>query len=89
VIPDLKLACWRPVKYKYLLFSKQNITSSPTKTEQFIGLVIVAMLIATPLCWYLMHNWLQHFDYRSTISGWIFVLTGLGALSITLITVSF
>lgn len=58
-------------------------------STDFIGLVIVAMLIATPLGWYLMHNWLQHFDYRSTISGWIFVLTGLGALSITLITVSF
>jgi len=58
-------------------------------STDFIGLVIVSMLIATPLGWYLMHNWLQHFDYRSAISGWIFVLTGFGAIAITLITVSF
>jgi putative ABC transport system permease protein len=58
-------------------------------STDFIGLVTVSLLIATPLGWYLMHNWLLHFDYRSGISGWIFVLTGLGAIAITLITVSF
>ena len=58
-------------------------------STDFIGLAAVSLLIATPLGWYLMHNWLLHFDYRSTISGWIFILTGLGAIAITLITVSF
>jgi len=58
-------------------------------STDFIGLVAIAFLIASPLAWYLMHNWLQRFDYRSDISGWIFVFTGLGAVAITLITVSF
>lgn len=58
-------------------------------STDFIALVFTALIIASPVAWYLMHGWLQHFDYRSSISGWIFVLTGLGALSITLITVSF
>lgn len=54
----------------------------------FIMLVTVSLLIATPVAWYLMHNWLQHFDYRSAISGWIFIMTGFGAITITLLTVS-
>jgi len=58
-------------------------------STDFIGLVAIAFLIASPLAWYLMHNWLQRFDYRSGISGWIFVFTGLGAVAITLATVSF
>ena len=58
-------------------------------STDFIRLVTISILISTPVAWYLMHNWLLHFDYRSTISGWIFVLTGLGAIAITLFTVSF
>ncbi|HEY4327652.1 MAG TPA: ABC transporter permease [Mucilaginibacter sp.] len=58
-------------------------------STDFLGLVVISLLIASPIAWFLMHNWLQHFDYRSTISGWIFVLTGLCAILITLITVSF
>jgi ABC-type antimicrobial peptide transport system permease subunit len=58
-------------------------------STDFIRLITISILIASPLAWYLMHNWLQHFDYRSVISVWIFVLTGLGAIAITLITVSF
>jgi len=58
-------------------------------STDFIVLVTVSLLVASPVAWYLMHNWLQHFDYRSSISGWIFVFTGLGAITITLLTVSF
>jgi ABC-type antimicrobial peptide transport system permease subunit len=58
-------------------------------STDFIRLITISILIASPLAWYLMHNWLQHFDYRSVISVWIFILTGLGAIAITLITVSF
>ncbi len=58
-------------------------------STDFVALVLIALIIASPVAWYLMHGWLQHFDYRSSISGWIFVLTGAGALFITLITVSF
>jgi putative ABC transport system permease protein len=55
----------------------------------FLGLVVISLLIASPVAWYLMHNWLQHFDYRSSISIWVFIITGAGALIITLVTVSF
>lgn len=58
-------------------------------STDFVALVTISLFIASPVAWYLMHNWLKHFDYQSTISAWIFVLTGLGALLITLLTVSF
>jgi len=41
------------------------------------------------LAWYYLNNWLKHYEYRTTISVWIFILSGIGALAITLITVSF
>jgi len=58
-------------------------------STDFLGLVAISLLVASPVAWYLMNNWLQNFDYRSTISGWIFVITGLGTVAITLLTVSF
>jgi len=58
-------------------------------STDFIRLVIISLFIASPLAWYLMHNWLQHYDYHSTISVWVFVLTGLAAVMITLLTISF
>jgi len=42
-----------------------------------------------PMAWYLMNDWLQKYEYRSDISWWIFVVAALGALIITLLTVSF
>jgi len=58
-------------------------------STDFLGLVAISLLVASPVAWYLMNNWLQNFDYRSAISGWIFVITGLGTVAITLLTVSF
>ncbi len=58
-------------------------------STDFVVLVGISLVFAFPIGWYLMHNWLQHFDYRSDISVWIFVFTGLAAIFITLITVSF
>jgi putative ABC transport system permease protein len=55
----------------------------------FAVLIIIALVIATPLAYYFMHTWLQSFEYHSVISGWIFILTGLGALFISMLTVSF
>ncbi len=55
----------------------------------FIGLIVLSILIATPIAYYLMRNWLGHFDYRSTISVWTFIMTGVGAIMITLLTVSY
>jgi putative ABC transport system permease protein len=47
------------------------------------------LLIASPLAFYLMHKWLQNYEYRSAISWWIFAAAGIGSLLITLLTVSF
>lgn len=55
----------------------------------FITLVTLSFIIACPVAWYLMNKWLHAFEYRSAISVWIFVVTGIGAILITLFTVSF
>lgn len=58
-------------------------------SKDFVQLVIISLLIATPLAYYIMSQWIQKFTYRTDISWWIFVAAGMGALIITLITVSF
>ena len=58
-------------------------------SKDFVKLVIIALLISTPIAFYMMSQWIQKFAYRTEISWWIFVAAGLGALTITLITVSF
>lgn len=58
-------------------------------SKEFALLVIISCFIAIPLAWYYLNNWLQQYDYRTKISFWIFIFSGLGALVITLITVSF
>jgi len=51
--------------------------------------VLVAALIAFPIAWFAMHNWLKDFAYRVSISWWIFIVAALAALAIALITISF
>jgi len=58
-------------------------------SKDFVALVAIALLIATPVSYYFMHQWLQGYQYRSGISWWIFAVTAMGALIITLLTVSF
>jgi ABC-type antimicrobial peptide transport system permease subunit len=58
-------------------------------SKDFVRLVIISLLIASPLAYYFMHNWLQNFQYRTPLSWWLFAWAGLGALGITLITVSY
>ena len=55
----------------------------------FLKLVLVAFIIASPLAWYAMDRWLQNFAYRITIDWWIFALAGILAVLIALATVSF
>ena len=55
----------------------------------FVALVSIALVIALPLAWYFMHNWLQHYSYRTPIAWWIFAGVGAGAMMITLLTVSY
>ncbi len=58
-------------------------------SKDFIVLVSISLLLSMPMAWYLMTDWLQKYEYRSTISWWIFVVAAVGALVITLLTVSF
>jgi len=58
-------------------------------SKEFALLVIISCFIAIPLAWHYSNNWLQQYEYRTKISFWIFIFSGLGALIITLITVSF
>ncbi|HTE31382.1 MAG TPA: ABC transporter permease [Chryseolinea sp.] len=58
-------------------------------SKDFVILVIVACLVATPIAWYLFSNWLSQYEYRTEISWWIFAVAAGGALLITLATVSY
>ncbi|MBS1921287.1 MAG: ABC transporter permease [Bacteroidetes bacterium] len=58
-------------------------------SKDFIRLVIISCVIAFPISWWIMHNWLQGFEYHIRISWWIFLMAGLMACVIALITVSF
>ncbi|MGN6397730.1 MAG: ABC transporter permease [Mucilaginibacter sp.] len=55
----------------------------------FVKLVLIAAVIASPIAWWAMNNWLQDFDYRIDVSWWIFVLAGGAAILIALVTVSY
>ena len=57
-------------------------------SKDFLLLVVAAMVIATPLAWYGMNQWLQNYAFRITVSWWIIGLTGIVALLIAIITVS-
>lgn len=58
-------------------------------SRDFLKLVVVGILIASPLAWWTMHNWLADFAYRVDIAWWVFVVAGLLAILIALLTVSF
>jgi putative ABC transport system permease protein len=57
--------------------------------KDFLKLVFVAIIIASPFAYYFMDTWLQNFAYKTSIAWWIFVLSGSVMLIITLLTVSF
>jgi putative ABC transport system permease protein len=58
-------------------------------SKDFLKLVVIAALIAFPLAWWAMHSWLQDFAYRTTISWWVFIMAGILAALIAVVTVSF
>jgi putative ABC transport system permease protein len=58
-------------------------------SREFVILVIIALLLATPVAWYSMNDWLLNYQYHIDIEWWIFLLAGLMAIVITLVTVSF
>jgi ABC-type antimicrobial peptide transport system permease subunit len=57
-------------------------------SSDFVKLILISILIATPLSWYAMNQWLQGFAYRTEITWWIFGIAGMIAVLIALITVS-
>jgi len=57
--------------------------------KEFVILVLLSILIASPIAYYVMIRWLEHFAYRTSLGWWVFAVGGLLALFITLITVSF
>jgi putative ABC transport system permease protein len=58
-------------------------------SKEFVTLVIISFLIASPVAYYYMQEWIQKYTYHTDISWWIFIAAGAGALIITLLTVSF
>ncbi|GAB3967878.1 ABC transporter permease [Spirosoma terrae] len=58
-------------------------------SKDFLKLVGIAIVIASPISWYGMHEWLQDFAYKTDLSWWVFALAGLLAIGIALATVSF
>ena len=58
-------------------------------SKDFVALVILSCVIATPIAWYFLDAWLQQYEYRTQISYWVFAAAGMGALFIAILTVSF
>jgi ABC-type antimicrobial peptide transport system permease subunit len=58
-------------------------------SKDFILLVLISCLIASPVALYFLTGWLQKYDYRITISPFVFVLAAIAAIVITIITISF
>jgi len=72
---------------KVLGASVADITTMLSK--DFIRLVAIAVLVASPVAWFVMDRWLQDFAHRVSISWWVFAVAGMTALLIAVITVSF
>ena len=66
------------------VFSITNMLS-----KNFIKLVVIAIVIAIPIAWWLVHKWLQDYDYRTSIKWWVFALAGLIAIAVSLTTVMY
>ncbi len=58
-------------------------------TREFILLITIAFIIAAPIAWYYMHQWLQYYVYRINIGWWVFAAGGLAAIVIALATISY
>jgi len=72
---------------KVLGASVTQVTSLLSK--DFVKLVLIAIVIASPVAWWAMNKWLQDFAYRAPISWWIFLVAGVLVIFIALATISF
>ncbi|HTI61017.1 ABC transporter permease [Mucilaginibacter sp.] len=57
-------------------------------SKDFVVLVIISCALATPISWYFMYGWLKNYKYHTDISLWIFLAACIGAMTITILTVS-
>ncbi len=55
----------------------------------FVKVIVVALLIASPIAWYFMNNWLQDFAYKIDIPWWVFAFSGIVAIGIAMLTMGF
>ncbi|RBL91841.1 ABC transporter permease [Chitinophaga flava] len=55
----------------------------------YLGLILISMVIASPLAWYVMHQWHSNYAYSTTLHWWIFAIAGLIVLLIALLMISF
>ena len=58
-------------------------------SKEFVVLVTISLIIASPISYYFMNTWIMNYKYHTEVSWWIFVLTAVGALLITMLTVSY
>ena len=58
-------------------------------SKDFVIMVVISLFVATPSAWWMMHNWLKNYTYRTDLSWWVFAISGFGALTITLLTISY
>lgn len=58
-------------------------------SQEYVKLVLLSIVLAVPLVWFVMSNWIESFPYRTTISPLIFAIAGITVLSVSLLTVSF
>jgi putative ABC transport system permease protein len=72
---------------KVLGASVASITTLLSK--DFLKLVVIALLIAVPVAWWAMHKWLEDYEYRIQINGWVFIAAGVFSVLIALLTVGY
>lgn len=58
-------------------------------SADFIKLVLISLIFASPIAWYAMHKWLQDFAYHTSVSWWVFALAGISSILIAFFTISF
>ncbi|RRB02459.1 ABC transporter permease [Larkinella rosea] len=58
-------------------------------SREFVKLVLIALVLASPVAWYAMNKWLQAFEYKIAVEWWMFVLAGFLAIAVALLTIGF
>jgi putative ABC transport system permease protein len=58
-------------------------------SSEFVLLVSISCLIAIPIAWYFLNQWLQKYVYHTPISVWVFILASMAAIAVTILTVSY